>query len=350
MKMMQQKVQGGLNIQSHSQNFQEGPLFRIGVLLVKKSILGVSSIIMIALISATVIYYPNSNEIIHPQLGQLHNAQDNQESKNQSQQPQSEQLQPIDTDDAITYTLQNNELNITYNKGNEWMKVPVEKNQLFEGEYNGNKQELIENSYILTENRVAFLYSDGARWDQKGILLIYSTDQGKTWEESLITKPFPAIRFKKVDFLNDNFGYVIISGDRTMSQESSHVFLTHDGGKNWEETNNSGVTRLISDGGFVDESTGFLSFGTINPEKPDLYVTEDGGMNWNESTFHIPKKYHQIFVSAETPVKEDGHLAVLVNQGPHGDYEGGSVKGKFISNDNGKTWDFTKEVQPNEAE
>src|SRR5699024_6154167 len=96
MKMMQQKVQGGLNIQSHSQNFQEGPLFRIGVLLVKKSILGVSSIIMIALISATVIYYPNSNEIIHPQLGQLHNAQDNQESKNQSQQPQSEQLQPIE--------------------------------------------------------------------------------------------------------------------------------------------------------------------------------------------------------------------------------------------------------------
>src|SRR5699024_4405504 len=189
MKMRQQKVQGGLNMQSHFQNFQEDPLFRIGVLLVKKSILGVSSIIMIALIIATVIYYPNSNEIIHPQLGQLHNAQDNQESKNQSQQPQSEQLQPINTDDAITYTLQNNELNITYNKGNEWMKVPVETNQLFEGEYNGNKQELIESSYILTENRAAFLYSDGARWDQKRILLIYSTDQGKTWKESLVTKP-----------------------------------------------------------------------------------------------------------------------------------------------------------------
>src|SRR5699024_7907954 len=99
-----------------------------------------------------------------------------------------------------------------------------------------------------------------------------------------------------------------------MSQESSHVFLTHDGGKNWEETHNSGVTRLISDGGFVDESTGFLSFGTINPEKPNLYVTEDGGMNWNESTYHFLKMNQQIFVSSDTLVKEDGHMAVFVNQ------------------------------------
>ena len=63
------------------------------------------------------------------------------------------------------------------------------------------------------------------------IVLIYSNDQGKTWEESLVTEPFPVMRFRKVDFLNENFGYIIISGDRPMSQEASHVFLTHVGGK-----------------------------------------------------------------------------------------------------------------------
>lgn len=135
-----------------------------------------------------------------------------------------------------------------------------------------------------------------------------------------------------------------------MSQESSHVFLTHDGGESWEETNNYGVTRLISDGGFVDESTGFLSFGTINPEEPDLYVTQDAGDTWSKATINIPEKYHQIFVSAETPVKGGGYLTVLVNQGPNGDYKGGQVKGNFISKDNGKTWGFQKEVQPYEAE
>src|SRR5699024_4938011 len=142
----------------------------------------------------------------------------------------------------------------TYNKGNDWIKVRSEKDQIYEGEYSGNKQELIENSYIHTEKRATFLYSDWCNGITKRYLLFYSTEQGKTWEESLITEPFPAIRFRKVDFLNDNFGYIIISGGRTMSQEASHVFLTHDGGESWEETNNSEVTRLISDGGFVDES------------------------------------------------------------------------------------------------
>lgn len=316
----------------------------------KSFILSVSSVIIIALIIATVIYERNSNEVTHPQLGQLNNVRDNQESQNEPEQPQSEQLQPININDTITYTLQNNELNITYNKGKDWIRVPVEQDQLFAGEYNGNKQELIENSYILTEDRVAFLYLDGFNSDEKRILLTYSLDQGKTWEESVVTEPFPSMRFRKVDFLNDHFGYAIISGDRTMSQESSHVFLTLDGGESWNETNNSGVTRLLSNGGFLDESTGFLSFGTINPEEPDLYVTQDAGSTWSEATINIPEKYDKIFVSAETPEKEEDHLAVLVNQGPNGDYEGGKVKGKFISKDSGKTWGFLKEVQPNETE
>ena len=106
--------------------------------------------------------------------------------------------------------------------------------------------------------------------------------------ESLVTEPFQSCIFRKVDFLNENFGYIIISGDRTMSQEASHVFLTLTV-ESWEETNNSGVTRLISDGGFLDELTGFLSFGTINPVEPDLYVTNDGGNSWSEAVINIPE-------------------------------------------------------------
>lgn len=306
----------------------------------KKIILVLAGSIMFTLIIATVFYYQNSKEIT-----QLNNLRGTQAPQSEIKQPHSEQLQPIDIDETITYSLQNDKVNITFNKGSDWIEVPVEKDQLFEGEYNGDKQVLIENSYILSENRVAFLYSINHR-----ITLIYSNDQGKTWEESLVTGLFPVMRFRKVDFLNENFGYIIISGDRTMSQEASHVYLTHDGGKSWEETNNSGVTRLMSDGAFIDELTGFLSFGTINPVEPDLYVTEDGGNSWSEAVINVPEKYHQIFVIAETPVKVGEELTVLLNQGPNGDYEGGRVKGKFVSNDNGKTWSFQKEVQPNETE
>lgn len=313
----------------------------------KKMILSLSSFIMIVLMTATVIYYQDSKEMVHPILDQQFNIQNNQEMQNE--QPSPEQLQPIDLEESITYTLQNDELNITFNQGNDWIRVPVEKDQLFGGEYNGNKQKLIEGSYILEEDRIGFLYSEGVEWDDQRITFLYSTDQGESWDQSIVKEPFAALRFRKIDFLNDQFGYVIISGYRTMSQEASYVFLTHDGGESWEETNNTEVTRLIADGGFIDERTGFLSFGTINPDQPDLHLTEDGGNTWSKADFIIPEEYQPVFVSAEVPEKVDDYLTVLVNQGPNGDYKGGRVKGKFVSNDNGHTWEFQEEVEPNET-
>ncbi|MDY0395722.1 hypothetical protein RWE15_16470 [Virgibacillus halophilus] len=193
-----------------------------------------------------------------------------------------------------------------------------------------------------------FLYGTGENGAVQQIMLTLSTDKGKTWHDSVITEKIQGVRFRKVAFLDEKFGYVIISGDRTMSQEYSTAFVTQDGGKNWKHINNPNVTRLISDGGFIDEKTGFMSYGTINPEAPDLYVTQDGGETWQPSKVEIPEKYDKIFVTAEVPVKKEKYLAMDVNQGPNGDYLGGEVKGRFISADNGKTWQFEKEVQPDE--
>jgi hypothetical protein len=258
------------------------------------------------------------------------------------QEPES--LKPT-TNETISYTLQKNELNITYNEGNDWMKVPIDTESLFQGEYRENQTELIEDSYVLTEDMAAFLYAEAT-----SVLLKYSHDQGDTWQESIITDSFPPMRFRKVDFLNESFGYAILSGDRTMSQEYSTVFLTHDGGETWGKSAELPSTRLIAFGSFVDEQTGYLSYGTINPEEPDVYMTQNGGDTWTQAQFDIPEKYDRIFVQAEEPIKEKDYLSVLVNQGPNGDYAGGKVKGKFISEDNGLTWKFLMEVEPDEAE
>ncbi|MGM8363932.1 WD40/YVTN/BNR-like repeat-containing protein [Virgibacillus sp. W0181] len=316
----------------------------------KNVILGLSSIMMVALIIGTY-FYQNQNSIVIPELNEQTESADNTKSPNAAEQSQSqsEPLQPVNNEN-ISYTLQNDELNITYDEGSDWVKVPIEKDFLFEGEYRGNKQELIDGSYILNENRAAFLYSEGVNRKSKKIVITYSLDRGKTWHDRVVTKPFAPMRFRKVDFLNDQFGYIVISGGRTMSQELSIVFLTHDGGQTWVSTAELPTTRLIAFGGFVDETTGFLSYGTINPEEPDVYVTQNGGESWNQAVFNIPEKYDRVFVQAEVPVIEDDHLTVLVNQGPNGDYEGGNIKGKFISEDNGLTWKFSTEVQPNESE
>ena len=315
----------------------------------KKLIIALAGVIMIGLIIAMIVYQ-KSPQIVHPQLGQTTARQNHQQPQNNQKQSQSEPLQPIYQDDKMAYALQNNQLKITFDKGENWITVPVIIDQLFGGEYNGNKQELIEHSYILTKNRVAFLHPDDVIGDNQRVLLTYTLDQGKTWHDAVIAEQFPGLRYRKVAFLNDHFGYVVISGSRTMSQEYSTVYLTHDGGKSWSKTKEIGVTRLISDGGFIDESTGFLSYGTINPEEPDFYVTQDGGKSWRKAKINIPSKYNKIFVTAEIPIKEGNHLDVLLNQGPNGDYKGGKVKGKFISKDNGLTWEFSTEVKPDETE
>jgi hypothetical protein len=258
--------------------------------------------------------------------------------------PQPTPLQPIYETNSIGYSIQNEQLQITYNKGQDWIEVPVDLLQLFAGEYNGTEQELIPNSYILTPNLSAFLVS-GSQMKLK-----YTRDQGKTWEESIVKENNISIRFRKVVFLNDSFGYVILSNERTMSQEWTTVHITNDGGKHWRETTHLNVTRLIYDGGFVDENTGFLSFGILNPVEPDLYVTQDAGSSWNKATITIPEQYHEIFVMAEAPIKEGDYLTMYINQGPNGDYQGGKIKGKFISTNNGQTWTFSEEVQPNETE
>jgi hypothetical protein len=301
---------------------------------VKIYIIGSIFIIIVGLAIAT-FFFEQHPEFSTPRIIQPIEVPDTQ--KDEPQQPIP--LQPIYVDNSIGYSLQNNQLQITYNKGKDWIVVPVDKAQLFAGEYNGNEQELIENSYILTQNRATFLFSEGDH-----IKLIYSLNHGENWEHSVVREEYLPLRFRKVDYINESFGYVIISGDRTMSQEWSTVYLTNDGGKQWKETTHSGVTRLIYDGGFVDENTGFLSFGILNPVEPDLLVTQDGGNSWSAAAVIIPEKYHQIFVMAETPFKEEERLAVYINQGYNGDYEGGKVKGKFISNDNGKTWEFSMEV------
>ncbi|RRN66706.1 hypothetical protein EI200_25405 [Peribacillus simplex] len=57
--------------------------------------------------------------------------------------PAEKRHQPLNAEKTIDYFLANDLLNISFDKGSEWIKVPVEKDKFFDGEYNGNKQELI---------------------------------------------------------------------------------------------------------------------------------------------------------------------------------------------------------------
>src|SRR5690625_668825 len=197
--------------------------------------------------------------------------------------PQPDPLQPILIDDSIGYSLQNNQVNLTYDQGGNWLQVPIEKSDLFNGEYQGSEQELIDDSFILTEDKLGFLYLDGEDTDMKQIIFMYSLDQGETWEKTVVMDQIPSLRYRKVAFLDEDFGYIIISADRTMSQEYSTVFLTHDGGESWEEANHSEVMTLIAGGGFFVEVKGFFFYATFIPRKRPFFLIKIAGKSGDNS-------------------------------------------------------------------
>lgn len=257
-------------------------------------------------------------------------------------------LLPV-TDQEVDYKINEDEFLVTFDQGENWMDVPIESQSLFNGEYSGSYEELINNSYMLTKQKAIFLY---AIQEDNGLSIrtISSTDQGHSWQDTLVTDSIPYIRYRKMELVNDTFGYLIFTGDRTMSSEMPYVYLTYDGGISWTSVGIPDSLRLVADGGFVDETTGFLSYGIINPDAPDFYVTNDAGNSWTKAEIQVPDEYKEIFVQAESPFILDDQLLLHVNQGPNGDYLGGLIKGEFSSKDNGLTWEFNREVEPDDIQ
>lgn len=253
------------------------------------------------------------------------------------------------TDQEVDYTINEDEFLLTFDQGENWTEVPIEAHSLFNGEYSGSYEELINNSYMLTKQKAIFMY---AVHEDNGLSVrtISSTDQGQSWQDSLVTDSIPYLRYRKMELVNDTFGYLIFTGDKTMSSEMTYIYLTYDGGVSWTSVDIPDTLRLVADGGFVDESTGFVSYGIINPDAPDFYVTNDAGSSWIEADIRVPEEYEAIFVQAEMPFLKNDQLLLHLNQGPNGDYLGGLVKGEFSSNDNGLTWEFNREVDPDENE
>lgn len=254
-----------------------------------------------------------------------------------------------ETNQTIAYKTEigKSQLKLTYDSWKHQIILPYPLDDFFGGEYSGDKQALIAGSYILTPERTGFIRTEYASEGSptQNVYYTYTENQGNTWKNVALAEQTAAVRFRKLTFGQDGFGYIFLSGGRVMGQEGYLSYVTQDGGKTWQEKQVAkGISRLLTDACYLNENVGFMSFGGVTPTEPSLYVTTDGGNTWLEAAFEMPDEWKKVFVVAEAPHLEDGKLKVMVNQGPMGDYKGGTVKGVFTSEDNGMTWTYVSEI------
>ncbi|MBL8017452.1 MAG: hypothetical protein JNK43_09295, partial [Ignavibacteria bacterium] len=91
-------------------------------------------------------------------------------------------------------------------------------------------------------------------------------------------------RFDDIYFINAQTGW-IIKGDRYyVTNDTSAIYRTTDGGRNWYMTNNNTINYFRSVG-FFNANTGII--GAIGDSLHVLYRTTDGGFTWNDVMSNI---------------------------------------------------------------
>ncbi len=246
-----------------------------------------------------------------------------------------------------TYKIENKVLSVSYDAGSTWIKVPVNFDSLTDGRDYKNK--LPEGSYQITKDKTVIVYGGTTNTP---LTIIYSENQGKNWN-NIIIKNEIWTRYMYVHFTNNAEGRLVITSDKTMSQEASLILSTTDGGATWKEIGPGPSSWLLQEAVFFDEDFGFFSYPSIDGMESNLFLTRDGGRTFEPvilPTQELPPDsvvtWEQVYDEAKVPTYEDNILTVLVTQGNDGDYKGGNLMARYQSTDKGKTWQYIDQIYP----
>lgn len=259
------------------------------------------------------------------------------EMQEEIHRPQTEHY-AMQTDEKMTYFIENNVLYVTYDGGENFQEVEDGYEKVCK-EVNGSYQELLPyNSYVITPEFTAFVsYSD------EKTSLLYSQDAGKTWQESEIYDG----GFKANTFVakTEHRCYVTFAVDRSLGSDYYTTFQSEDL-QTWNkvslsETFWSNLTCSF----WSNDETGYYSNGA-----DAFYMTTDGGAGFQEVKYPVVQEIADElgFYPYDTMEKmycEDGKTYMVVGQGDDGDYvrDGKMMKALYESQD-GVNFTFVKEI------
>lgn len=241
--------------------------------------------------------------------------------------------------DGCRARTQDGVLQATWDNGANWRDVPISLEKLTSrgDEMDGQLSGPQEKSYVVTDEVTAFAYGGSP---SVPVSVTFSHDEGKNWKTIVVSNMDTSVRRLFLSFPDAEHGFLIFTGDRTMHQEGSTLYVTRDGGENWSpltaETfyGYEGSHSLLTGAAFVSDKVGFVTGGD------GCWRTEDGGNNWKQLTVRVPAvEYAESYTVYYPPEIQDGKLVLYLGMEEYSEL--GGTKLRYESEDLGQTWVYT---------
>ena len=281
-------------------------------------------------------------------------------NQNETKVADNSSLAQLDKEKSLCiYEIKNQVLSVSYDGGEKFITVPVDFDNLMSGQQ--DKGKLALGSYLIGSEKTAFLYG-GTVVNNKNVplTLIFSSDKGSNWISAQISD-VTGLNYYYTNFWDKTNGIIVIGYDKTSTQESSIIYITMDGGENWNKLGSGPTTNIINGVNYIDENLGFFSYEYVDGMDSNLYVTRDGGKTFSKITLDAQQldstatnknnsttklEWTDVFKEAQVPTRDsNGNLNLYVTQGTDGSYNGGNTVAKYQSTDNGLTWNYIEQLE-----
>lgn len=248
---------------------------------------------------------------------------------------------------------QTQELYLTTDGGSAWSFVPLKPEWLRSGSYLLTSGEIpmgywMDKTYNVSSDFSWFIYSE----NEKELYFLFSKDNGKTWQKSLVSENAQRMRYRKAQFFADGSGVLVYSNaSPEVSSEGLEIYQTNDFGKTWSKSNGTTISQPVQNVSFVNPALGFVS------TREKLYYTNNSGSSFKEAIVTIPAEYQtgglDLFQSPNevTQVGTNQLETKFYLLKMKGIDQGKIFACLYRSSDNGETWQFAEQlsqVQPTE--
>ena len=247
-----------------------------------------------------------------------------------------------DTENPETYIVDGETLYVTYDGGITSAEVP-DGYDLVCIEPNGIPDEYLEQgSYIVSPEFTGFIgYEDGHA------VLLYSSDQGKSWNKSQIAPGYKALSFLS---MTENGCYAAFATDRALGSDYYGAFRS-DNLQNWTSVSMpEELLGHLSCAYWTDDGTGYFADGMTG------YAAEPYTGTFQELSIQEPEDIitqlgYNPFHEIERIYEEDGLLYMVAGQGADGDYtkDGQLIQALYCSDD-GINFYFKETISDNPVE